>query len=107
MPIFCLTILLSTLLLVSPSHAACRGGDFNTFVSSISADAQAAGISKGVIHQALGGVQHMRALNFDRCQGGTVYNLFEQYVSTQVGPGSGNGDRPMLQRHATLPSDIE
>jgi hypothetical protein len=45
MPILRLSILVSVLLLASTSHAARRGGDFNTFVASMSAEAQAAGIS--------------------------------------------------------------
>src|SRR6185437_8140870 len=39
-------------LLTTPSFAARCGGDFNSFVSSISAEAQSAGISQGVIASA-------------------------------------------------------
>ena len=51
-----LAILLSTLTLASPSYAARCGGDFHTFVASISQEAAAGGISQSVIGQALGGV---------------------------------------------------
>ena len=44
-----LSILLSALLLATPSFAARCGGDFNTFVASMSPEAAAAGISQGVI----------------------------------------------------------
>jgi membrane-bound lytic murein transglycosylase B len=53
MPILRLTVILATLLLTTPSHAARCGGDFNTFVSSTSAEAAAAGLSQSVISSAL------------------------------------------------------
>jgi hypothetical protein len=42
------SILLFALTLATPSFTARCGGDFNTFVSSLSAEAAAAGISQGV-----------------------------------------------------------
>ena len=100
--------ILTTLLLSTPSHAARCGGDFNTFIAGISADAQAAGISPNVISSALGGVQQDGGvLAFDRRQRYTFNKSFEQYVSTRVGPGRINGGRAMLQRHAALLSSIE
>jgi membrane-bound lytic murein transglycosylase B len=64
-----LAILLAALTLSTPSHAARCGGDFNSFVANISADAQGAGISQGVIGSALSGVsEDMAVLNFDRRQ---------------------------------------
>ena len=53
---FRLTILLMALSLSTPSYAARCGGDFNTFVSTMSQEAAAAGVSQSVISQALGGV---------------------------------------------------
>jgi lytic murein transglycosylase len=95
-------------LAATPSHAARCGGDFNTFVQSVSADARAAGIAPNVISSALGGVQQdMAVLNFDRRQRYTFNKSFEQYVSTRVGPGRINGGRAMMQRHAALLSRIE
>jgi len=92
----------------SPALAARCGGDFNTFVQNISAEAAAAGISQSVIASALGGVQQdMAVLSFDRRQRGTFNKTFEQYVSTRVGPGRINTGRAMLQRHAALLSQIE
>src|SRR5947208_10485883 len=92
----------------SPALAARCGGDFNTFVQNISAEAAAAGISQSVIASALGGVQQdMAVLSFDRRQRGTFNKSFEQYVSTRVGPGRINTGRAMLQRHAALLSRVE
>src|SRR6266852_3213978 len=103
-----LSVLLATLTLATPSFAARCGGDFNTFVAGISADARAAGISPNVISSALGGVQQdMAVLAFDRRQRYTFNKTFEQYVSTRVGPGRINGGRAMLQRHAALLARIE
>src|SRR4051812_18944187 len=103
-----LAVIASILLAATPSHAARCGGDFNTFVASISQEAAAAGISQNVISAALGGVQQdVAVLRFDRLQHGTFRKTFEQYVSTRVGPGRINGGRAMLQRHAALLSSIE
>ncbi len=103
-----LAIILSALSFAAPASAARCGGDFNTFIASISAEAQAAGISQGVISQALGGVTEDAAvLNFDRRQRGTFRKSFEQYVATRVGPGRIRSGMAMLQRHAALLSRIE
>ena len=105
---FRLFVPLIALVWTSPSFAARCGGDFNTFVAAMSAEAQAAGISQAVISQALSGVtQDMTVLNFDRRQRGTFNKSFEQYVATRVGAGRINGARAMLQRHAALLSRIE
>jgi lytic murein transglycosylase len=101
-------IFLGALTFATPSYAARCGGDFNTFVTSMSAEAQAAGVSPSVISQAFGGVtQDMAVLNFDRRQRYTFNKSFEQYVSTRVGPGRINGARAMLQRNAALFASIE
>ena len=103
-----LIFLLSALTLSTPSFAARCGGDFNTFVAAMSQEAAAAGVSQGVISQALGGVsEDMAVLNFDRRQRYTFNKSFEQYVSTRVGAGRINGGRAMLQRHAALLASIE
>jgi lytic murein transglycosylase len=99
---------LASLLLATPSFAARCGGDFNTFVAGISAEAAAAGISQSVVSSAFAGVTEDAAvLNFDRRQRYTFNKSFEQYVSTRVGAGRINGGRAMLQRHAALLSSIE
>ena len=98
----------ATVSIATPALAARCGGDFGTFISSMSAEAQATGIPQGVVSQAFGGVtQDMAVLNFDRRQRYTFNKTFEQYVTTRVGPGRINGGRAMLQRHAALLSRIE
>jgi lytic murein transglycosylase len=92
----------------SPSFAARCGGDFNSFIASMSSEAQAAGVSAAVTGSALGGLQEDGSvLAFDRRQRYTFNKSFEQYVSTRVGPGRINGGRAMLQRHAALLARIE
>src|ERR1700742_992477 len=91
-----------------PALAARCGGDFNSFVQSISAEAVAAGISQGVVSQALGGVtEDGSVLAFDRRQRYTFNKTFEQYVATRVGAGRINGGRAMLARNAALFARIE
>ena len=103
-----LAILFGTVIAASPALAARCGGDFNSFVAGMSAEAQAAGVSPSVTSAAFGGVsQDMAVLNFDRRQRYTFNKSFEQYVSTRVGSGRINGGRAMLQRHAALLSRIE
>jgi lytic murein transglycosylase len=103
-----LIIGLGTLVAATPAHAAHCGGDFNTFVQNISAEAVSAGISQATIAQALSGVQQdFGVLAFDRRQRGTFTKTFEQYVSTRVGSGRINGGRAMLKRHAGLLLSIE
>jgi lytic murein transglycosylase len=104
---FCAPVL-ATLLLATPSHAARCGGDFNSFLASMAAEAQGAGISSSVTSSAFAGVTEDAAvLNFDRRQRYTFNKTFEQYVSTRVGSGRINGGRAMLQRHAALLARIE
>ena len=92
----------------APASAARCGGDFQTFVSAMSAEAASAGISRATIDQAMTGLtQDQAVLNFDRRQRGTFNKTFEQYVSTRVGTGRINMGRQMLQRHASLLSRIE
>ena len=101
-------VLFGSFVVAGPALAARCGGDFNGFVQNISQEAAAAGVSSGVISQALGGVtQDMGVLAFDRRQRGTFNKTFEQYVSTRVGPGRINTGRAMLQRHAALLARIE
>src|SRR3954467_1918652 len=108
MRMFRWAIFLGAVILSTPTHAARCGGDFNTFVSAMSQEARAAGISDAVISQALSGVtQDPAVLSFDRRQRGTFNKTFEQYVSTRVGTGRINMGRQMLQRHAALLSSIE
>ena len=105
---FRLLMLLCALTSTSPALAARCGGDFNTFIANVSAEAQAAGVSQGVISQAFAGItQDPATLAFDRRQRYTFNKSFEQYVATRVGSVRINGGRAMLQRHAALLARIE
>jgi lytic murein transglycosylase len=105
---FLLAFFFGTVIATSPALAARCGGDFNSFVQNISADARAAGISESVIDTAFSGVtQDGAVLNFDRRQRYTFNKSFEQYVSTRVGAGRINGGRAMLARNAAPLSRIE
>src|SRR3979490_1765760 len=100
--------LLGSLLIATPSFASRCGGDFKSFVAAMSQEAQAAGISREVISQALSGVtQDPAVLSLDRRQRGAFNQPFRQYVSTRVGAGRINMGRQMLQRHAALLPSIE
>jgi lytic murein transglycosylase len=108
MPILRLVFVLAAFVAATPALAARCGGDFQTFVRSISAEAASAGISQATISQALDGVtQDAAVLAFDRRQRGTFRKTFEQYVSTRVTPGRISGARAMLKRHAALLSQVE
>jgi lytic murein transglycosylase len=99
---------LSLLLLSLPANAAQCGGDFNAFLSAMSREAQAAGVSGAVIAQAFAGVtQDQAVLSFDRRQRGTFTQSFEQYAATRVSAGRITRGRQMLQKHAALLSRIE
>ena len=103
-----LAALLLTLTLATEAFAAQCGGDFQTFIASISREAQSQGISQAVISQALGGVtQDQAVLAFDRRQRGTFNKTFEQYVATRVGPARIKRATAMMQRHASLLSRVE
>jgi lytic murein transglycosylase len=105
-----LTCLIATPVLVSapPARAAQCGGDFGAFLAAMSREAQAAGVSGGVISQAFGGVTIDPAvLSFDRRQRGTFQKSFEAYAATRVTAGRITRGRQMLTRHAALLSRIE
>src|SRR5260221_14599874 len=96
-----LATILFAFALPTPTHAARCGGDFNTFIAGVSADARAAGISPNVISSALGGVQQDGGgLAFDPRQRYTFNKLFEQYDSTRVGSGRINGGGAVSQPRA-------
>jgi lytic murein transglycosylase len=95
-------------LFTAPAHAAQCGGDFQSFLASMGRDAQAAGVSRGVIDQAFAGVTIDQAvLSFDRRQRGTFRKSFEEYASTRVIPARINRARRLMQAHAALLSRVE
>jgi lytic murein transglycosylase len=112
---FRLTLLLTawalagTLLLAPPpAQAAQCGGNFNTFLNAMAREAQAAGVSPGVIQQAFAGVSIDRnVLAFDRRQRGTFRKSWEDYARTRVVPARIKRARNLLQRHAALLARVE
>jgi lytic murein transglycosylase len=104
----CLTAFAATFLLVLPASAATCGGDFGTFLASISREAQAAGVSRGIIDEAFAGITiDPGVLAFDRRQRGTFRKTFEEYAATRVTQSRITRGRQMLQRHGALLSRIE
>ena len=103
-----LTALVLSLLFTTSAPAAQCGGDFHSFISSMSREAAAGGVSPSVINAALSGVSpDQSVLAFDRRQRGTFRMSFERYASTRVTAGRIQRGRQLLQRHAALLSRIE
>src|SRR5262245_31954142 len=101
-------LVFSTLLIAGPASAAQCGGDFQTFLSAMGREAQAAGVSRGVIDQAFAGVTVDSAvLSFDRRQRGTFRKSFEEYAATRVVPARINRARRLMQTHGALLSRVE
>src|ERR1700686_3850774 len=101
-------ILFCTLFVASPACAATCGGDFSAFLSAMSREAVAAGISRTVIDSAFAGVtQDGSVLAFDRRQRGTFRKSFEEYAATRVVPARINRARQLMQRHAALLARVE
>jgi lytic murein transglycosylase len=93
---------------LSPASAAQCGGDFNAFMSAMAREAQAAGVSRGVIDSAFAGVTPDPAvLSFDRRQRGTFRKSFEEYARTRVIPARINRAKTLMVKHAALLGRIE
>ncbi|MGA7328999.1 MAG: lytic murein transglycosylase [Rhodomicrobium sp.] len=104
----CLGAVALSLLLGTAAYAARCGGGFRSFISAMSHEARAAGISQGVIDSALDGVTlDPSVLAFDRRQHATFHMSFERYASTRVTPPRVRHAKSMLQRHAALLARIE
>jgi lytic murein transglycosylase len=102
------TILFCILFFAVPAGAATCGGDFNAFLSAMSREAAAAGISRAVIDSAFAGVTEDAAvLSFDRRQRGTFRKSFEEYAATRVVPARISRAKQLMQRHAALLARIE
>src|SRR5215468_9748978 len=93
---------------VPSAQAAQCGGDFQTFLSAMARDAQAAGVSRSVVDQAFAGVTIDQAvLTFDRRQRHHFRKSFEEYAATRVVPARINRARKLMQAHAALLSRVE
>ncbi len=103
-----LTAFVLSLLSGTSVRAARCGGDFSAFISAMSRDAAAAGISRAVIENALASITADPAvLAFDRRQHSTFRMSFEHYAATRVTAARIKRGKQMLQRHAALLSRIE
>ena len=101
-------ILFCTLIFVTPAGAAPCGGDFNAFLSAMSREAAAAGISRTVIDGAFAGLTpDGSVLAFDRRQRGTFRMSFEHYAATRVIPTRIRRAKLLMQRHAALLARIQ
>src|SRR4029453_13800585 len=99
---------LIALTFATQASAAQCGGDFQTFLSAMGCDAQAAGVPRSVIDQAFAGVTVDPAvLSFDRRQRGTFRKSFEEYASPRVVPVRINRAKRLMQTHAALLSRVE
>jgi lytic murein transglycosylase len=93
---------------IPSAQAAQCGGDFQTFLSAMARDAQAAGVSRAVVDQAFAGVTIDQAvLTFDRRQRNTFRKSFEEYAATRVVPARINRARKLMQAHGALLSRVE
>jgi len=103
-----LTSLLATLALAAPAQAAKCGGDFSTFIAAMAREAQAAGVSRGVIDQAFAGITpDSTVLDFDRRQRYTFRKSFEDYARTRVIPARIKRAKSLMAKHAQLLARIE
>ena len=103
-----LTSLLVTLALAAPASAAKCGGDFSTFIAAMAREAQAAGVSRGVIDQAFAGITpDSTVLDFDRRQRYTFRKRFEDYARTRVIPARIKRAKSLMMKHAQLLARIE
>src|SRR5258706_261878 len=101
-------ILFWTLLLAAPASAATCGGDFNTFLSAMSREAAAAGVSRSVVDSAFSGLTPDGAvLAFDRRQRGTFRKSFEEYAATRVIPARIKRAKQPMPRPPALLARIE
>lgn len=101
--------LLATFLPALPASAAQCGGDFSAFLSGISREAQARGVSRAVIDQSFAGLSPDPAvLAFDRRQRGMFHSKsFEAYAATRVIPARVKRARTLMERYQPLLSRIE
>src|ERR1700686_4886101 len=101
-------ILFCTLFVAASAGAATCGGDFTVFLSAMSREAGAAGISRTVIDNAFAGLTPDSAvLAFDRRQRGTFRKTFEEYAATRVIPARIKRAKQLMQRNAPLLARIE
>lgn len=101
-------VVIVSALFAVPAYAAKCGGDFNTFVSTMGREAQAAGVSGAVVSQALSGVTpDPEVLAFDKRQRYTFRKSFEEYARTRVIPARIKRAKSLMVKHAQLLARVE
>ncbi len=99
-----------TLALAAPAAAAQCGGSFNQFLGQMARDAEAQGISAGVVNAAFSGLTpNPQVMAFDRRQAHAFRREgnFEKFVATRVGPARIKRASALMHRHAALLARIE
>ena len=104
-----ISVLFFVALSAAPASAAKCGGDFSTFLAGAARDAQAAGVSRGVIDQAFAGVtSDPNVLAFDRRQRGMFHSRsFEEYARTRVIPPRIKRAKNLMQKNAALLARVQ
>ena len=104
-----ISVFLFVALFAAPASAAKCGGDFNVFMAGMARDAQAAGVSRGVIDQAFAGVSlDPNVLAFDRRQRGMFHSKsFEEYARTRVIPPRIKRAKTLMLKHAALLARVQ
>jgi lytic murein transglycosylase len=99
---------ISSTLFAAPAYAAKCGGDFNTFIAAMGREAQAKGVSRGVIDQAFAGISpDATVLDFDKRQRYTFRKSFEDYARTRVIPARIKRAKSLMVKHAQLLARVE
>ena len=95
-------------LFATPAAAAKCGGDFKTFISAISSEAEALGVSRATISAAFAGIAiDHGTLAFDRAQRHTFNKTFESYVATRVNGGMVSMGLQRMKKHAAVMARID
>ena len=96
--------------LAAPAAAAQCGGSFDGFLAQMARDAQAQGVSAGVVNAAFSGLTpNPQVMAFDRRQAATFRREgnFEKFIATRVGPARVKRAAALMQRHADLLRRVE
>ena len=96
--------------LAAPAMAAQCGGSFDGFLAQMARDAQAQGVSAGVVNAAFSGLTiNPQVMAFDRRQAATFRREgnFEKFIATRVGPARIKRAATMMQRNAALLRRVE
>jgi lytic murein transglycosylase len=105
-----LAALLLSLGLAAPAAAAQCGGSFDGFLRQMARDAEAQGVSAGVVNAAFAGLgPDPKVMAFDRRQAATFRREgnFEKFIATRVGPARVKRAATLMQRHAALLRRVE